>query len=653
MRVAFTVLLVIAASNSVRAAEPALTAGGLYYVGSDDTPATLAFEVLPWTADVHQVRGYGRAVVGKDDPRELHFEIIGTYRPTRNQTARGMFVQRSADGSRTTTVAWQGLYVPKDGSFQWLATVGGQLVPLPAAQFSGVLLSDAGTEAAAGPAATGDRSVDSAKSPPVNAPLGNNRPIASGDTKTSSRNSESTNVGPAAAATPGAATNASGSANSATGSQSTTRPSPRTALFSKYPRAADEEGLDFGEVMAEAVAALPDQIVPAAKPRKTKPLIVDGAIKFVAPDGGEAAATNFIKTATNRLADEPPLIRNRSEMTDATRNIGIINELTDIGAGNDSSKFGSPSPNEMIDLMIRDSRTTGGTPAVAGSTNSPPATAGPSTTATTTTPAAAPSAATNAASSSAASPAPSSPPTTTPPPSAPAGRTVPNVVGLSFENATNAIWAAGLTVGGVDNLGAAQDPAKAERIIAQTPPAGSPYPADRSVRLQWYASVEKLQTEGFRDGDGVKVDVRFADSKARAGGRITQHVGSIGDEKFVWAVWQLAEPQAREEVANLRKSFAAMVECMKPRADSSSELVITEQQGSPTETIFIFECYQRVFVGDARAGFTAHTRLVEYRGFLIYVHLNEKVARQVLSPVAASMVENSKRLIDLRFPPKN
>lgn len=68
---------------------------------------------------------------------------------------------------------------------------------------------------------------------------------------------------------------------------------------------------------------------------------------------------------------------------------------------------------------------------------------------------------------------------------------VPDVTGLTFENAVAALWKAGLRPSPVECLGHATDPAKADRIVAQNPAGGEPCPASGEVKLQWYTSQER------------------------------------------------------------------------------------------------------------------------------------------------------------------
>lgn len=234
----------------------------------------------------------------------------------------------------------------------------------------------------------------------------------------------------------------------------------------------------------------------------------------------------------------------------------------------------------------------------------------------------------------------------------PPARTVPGVVGMRFEDAVNVLWSAGLNPASVECLGHAKDPAQSNRVVSQTPSAGAPYPADGNMRLQWYADIEHPPgtPDGFQPGDGAMVDLRFADAKTSPDGRNIAKGGLINDEPTSWYVYKLDDPQVQEAIAAVRKSIRETMALVVDKKNELGTTAIMQRSDVAGDLIFAYTIYNHpnpVFHDR-----THYYRLSEYRGYLIW-YLHSKEGRsQPLAAVADTVIENTRRLIDLRFPKK-
>lgn len=302
----------------------------------------------------------------------------------------------------------------------------------------------------------------------------------------------------------------------------------------------------------------------------------------------------------------------------------IIEALTDLGA--DKSRSRAPStPKDLLDAVLRKS-----VPA-RGRRTYPPVSM---------TPASTPVADTPPVSAQPSSTQPSKPEESRAP-----GLVVPNLVGMKFEAAVNQVWALGLNPASVDCLGPAKTQAQAERVVGQTPPAGSPYPADGNMRLQWYAPMEREPDtpDGFLVTDGPKVDIRFAESTVAQNGRAIGDSEFKGKEGYAWGIMPADDPA-------FQATRAAVAERMNDKSTSAVTIEETMRKEAPGD--FGFEHSSRANFNGAIFDTTELHRIVAHRGFVIYYFHKREGLHQPLAAVAETVVENSRRLIDLRFPEK-
>ena len=366
---------------------------------------------------------------------------------------------------------------------------------------------------------------------------------------------------------------------------------PATAMFNKIAKADELHGrdgeLDFGKVIGLIVEHLPDALTPPLAP-----------------------------TAPANPAREP---------TPTTDDILIIQAITDMGAGKEQSG-GGVRPKDILTHVLGDKDN-----AVRRRREYPPLDP-PRVVKTLTKPGA------------------SAPDSTTSTPAAPQSplKMVPNVVGTKFEDAVGVLFNAGLYPNSVDCLGPAKDPAQAERVVSQTPAAGSPFPVDGNVRLQWYAPLERPPglADGFLPTDGPKVDLRFVESGIAANGRAIGKSGIAPKEIFAWSIIKMDEPSLQASTKDTREHLIKMMAEVK-----GSDVVIvdiTVRRNNPGDIAFEYSSHP-VFNGEEYET-TYHHRIVEYRGFVIAYYHNRKGLNQPLAAVADTVLENSRRLIDLRFP---
>ncbi len=225
---------------------------------------------------------------------------------------------------------------------------------------------------------------------------------------------------------------------------------------------------------------------------------------------------------------------------------------------------------------------------------------------------------------------------------------VPNVVGHTFEAAVNELWAVGLNPSSVECLGPAKDPAQGNQVVSQTPPAGAPFPPDRTMRLQWYAPPEREPeaVDGFQPPDGPKVDMRFAESKIVAEGRGIGKSGVSDGETFAWMIVLTGktpfDQAAQDAVAHLRKRMA------DAKSTDRVTIDVTLRRDNPGDIAFEYSSHS-ISNGEEVAR-TEHHRVFEYRGFVIQYFHGRRGRSQPLAAVADTVLENSRRLIDLRFP---
>lgn len=363
-------------------------------------------------------------------------------------------------------------------------------------------------------------------------------------------------------------------------------PSPADNTTGLFQRSPDDNGIDLGEMILDTIEISANRSKPSSSPA---PKQVDA--KPVDPN-------------------KPP-----SASAGEVGNLGIINALTDIGRGKPG--WIKP-PGEFLDEAIR--LTSPGEAPIRRRREYPPLDA-PRELKTLSKPGAA---------------------------DVPSTRTVPGVVGMRFEDAVNVLWSAGLNPSSVECLGHAKDPAQSNHVVSQTPAAGAPYPADGNMRLQWYADIEHPPgtPDGFRPGDGVKVDVHFID--AQTNGRSIGRAGFANDESVSWSIFKLDDPQTQEAVASVRKSIRETMALVVDKKNELGTTAIMQRGDVAGDLIFAYTSY-----GHPNPIFrdrTHHYRLHEYRGFLIW-YLHSKEGRsQPLAAVADTVLENSRRLIDLRFP---
>ncbi len=237
----------------------------------------------------------------------------------------------------------------------------------------------------------------------------------------------------------------------------------------------------------------------------------------------------------------------------------------------------------------------------------------------------------------------------------PSLETVPNVVGMKFEDAVNVLWSAGLNPASVECLGHAKDPAQAGRVVSQTPAAGTPYPLDDNMRLQWYTDIERPAdpeqptAPGFQPGDGAKVDGRFAAAKVFANGNLIGGGGGQGGESYNWALYKLDEPMARQAVAGIRPSFAQS--SAGAVSTETSEVTVAQKKQSDAEGVLEYSSHDR-FKREEIFDRTSYLHYREYRGFLMYYGHSQKGLNQPLGATGTAVMEGSQKLIDLRFPSK-
>jgi len=305
----------------------------------------------------------------------------------------------------------------------------------------------------------------------------------------------------------------------------------------------------------------------------------------------------------------PPEGASKSPRTPDVDDMIIIEAITQLGAGKKQSA-GPYTPKDLLDNTLRRS-----IPA-SGRRTYPPVTTTPEV----------------------------KQPTTPEEPRAPA-RVVPNLVGMKFETAVNQIWIRGLNPSSVDCLGPAKTQAQAERVVAQTPPAGSPFPPDRNMRLQWYGPMEREpeSTDGFLPTDGPKVDIRFAEAKVAQKGRAIGSANAKGKEGYAWGIMPADDPA-------FETTRAGVARRMTDKSTSAVTIEVTMQKEAPDD--FGFEHSSRANFNGAIFDTTELHRIVEYRGFVIYYFHKREGLHQPIAAVAETVVENSRRLIDLRFPEK-
>ncbi len=414
---ALTVPMLVASAQSVPTPE---AAQGVFVVQGPGV--MLAFRVDPWSADMHQIQGIGRCVFQPDSAqataptREVVFQIVGSYRPAREQAVEGIFVYSQPELGRTQAVPWSGSFNPLDGRFDWSATVAdndhslGAAIPwTPPAESSTPVGS----------------STASASAPPVTAPP---QPPTPPDT----------------------------------GSPMPDPPADPPGDQAHYFRAGDvtdDQGdLDFGKLITAVVTEVPDAPAGASGAKQPSAVPVSGA---TGPSPGD-----------NDLA--------------------ILILLTDMGKGIRSYGKNELGPEQILERVLK--RSAGPKPprdAPIRNRGELPAETDPPRT-------------------RRALVKPGTPPPDDPPPDSDTPlinefhNRVPDVTGLSFENAVTALWKAGLQPTPVECLGHATDPAKADRIVAQTPAGGEPCPANGQIKLQWYTSQARpADPAGTADATGA------------------------------------------------------------------------------------------------------------------------------------------------------
>lgn len=255
-----------------------------------------------------------------------------------------------------------------------------------------------------------------------------------------------------------------------------------------------------------------------------------------------------------------------------------------------------------------------------------------------------------------------------PPSPSPRVKTVPNVVGLSFDNGVGELWAAGLNPTTIECLGQSTDPDKADRIVTQIPAAGSPYPPDGVMTLHWYskptgASVlnpgrpvdEGTTTSapvpnapsagGFQPGDGKKVEAQFAAGEIRADGKGIDFGAKVGDGFVTWGIYQFDEASFQPGIASFRSSVQKI---MNETVGSDGMQIDVAQKTAGANQVF--EYSTRFNNG---AGYTNVYQYREYRGFFLFYSSMTTTAGQPLGAAAAAALEKSEQLIDLRFPQTN
>jgi hypothetical protein len=376
------------------------------------------------------------------------------------------------------------------------------------------------------------------------------------------------------------------------------KPARATGMFAKFKVAKADElhgkdgELDFGKIITLVAEHLPDSPTPPQAP-----------------------------TAPANPASEP---------TPSTDDILIIQAITDMGAGKEQSG-GGVRPKDILKHVLGNKDN-----AVRKRREYPPL--DPPRVVKTLT-----------------KPGPAAPDSTTPVPAAstltvPQSplKMVPNVVGTKFEDAVNVLFSAGLYPNSVDCLGPAKDPAQAERVVSQTPAAGAPFPVDGNVRLKWYAPLERPPglADGFQATDGPKVDLRFVESKIAANGRAIGKSVIAPKEVCAWSIVKMDEPSLQASMKDTRANLAKLMAEVK-----GSDVVVvdvTVRRDNPGDVAFEYSSHP-VFNG-AEYETTYHHRIVEYRGFVIGYYHNRKGLNQPLSAISDTVLENSRRLIDLRFP---
>lgn len=254
-----------------------------------------------------------------------------------------------------------------------------------------------------------------------------------------------------------------------------------------------------------------------------------------------------------------------------------------------------------------------------------------------------------------------------PAPPAKAAKIVPNVVGLSIEGAVAELWGAGLNPRSVECLGQSTESTKADRVVSQTPTAGSPYPPDGAMSLQWYskptgASVPRLPRAeepataspatptspaapagavGFQPGDGAKIEGRFAAAEVYADGKgIAGGAGGAGGG-LNWMIGKLDEPLFQVGIKAAKESVQRLSE-----TKSTGDTVVTfaqKRQGGGEGVIDMSMQYQG-------GGNTYCYQYCEYRGFFINFAESVPTPGAALGAKATAAIEKSKQLIDLRFP---
>lgn len=382
---------------------------------------------------------------------------------------------------------------------------------------------------------------------------------------------------------------------------------PVVGLFAKRPwqsnteTLSDKDGnLDFSKVIVELIDLSPDPSSPA--PTKSN-------------DKSKEKAESADNDSLPGLED-----------------VSIIQAITDMGA--DKAKSGFFTPKDLLERALH-----GGPPP--RKRRIYPSLDAPRVVKTLTKPVL-------PSSQSPTAPNPVAPNVTAPNLTAP-NNTVPNFVGMKFENAVNEAWTVGLNPASIDCLGPAKDPAQAERVVAQTPAAGSPFPTDRNLRLQWYAPMERPPgtPDGFQPTDGPKVDLRFVEAQIAANGRaIGKSIIQPKKEVVAWGIVLIDEPSLRD---NMQKTRDQVLKLMaETKGSDRVQIDVTIRRDTPGDIAFEFSSHS-TFNGEPIDS-THHHRFIEYRGFWItYYHYRDGF-HQPLAAMADTAIENSRRLIDLRFP---
>jgi PASTA domain len=289
------------------------------------------------------------------------------------------------------------------------------------------------------------------------------------------------------------------------------------------------------------------------------------------------------------------------------------------------------------------------------------------------------------------------------------GQVVPDVVGLRLPSAVEAIGQAGLKVGGV-TVAKSQSLLTSEKVTKQVPAAGEPAPSDKAIQL-WHFDhygesqaptvPSKLQV-GFNSGDGLLIHPDLTDTKISDGAYATppsERISAIAplDLPRVGPGAQLIagfhgykqgqdppwdsrngslrrctnEEEARRlfsDSVRIQKEFNA-----KPMAAGGQAMSQPAAQGVigagtrvnkliENATYFYIETsiwgpYQSKAKGDwSRNEWRGGHVLEVYRDvFLISLSsfkCRDPEVTEDLEEDVRSMVENSKKLIDRRFPPK-